>query len=197
MAYIVDFQILQMEPTMLNLIFDLAAPSDSGFRVPKRSTAPVFRRFSIAMIPILMVLAGCGGGNSTSGAGGTAPSMAGKWNVVLTDTGASHPTYTFGMAISQGGDSLTAAAATYTGGTVYGTNCFNTADLTAVGTLTDDAMSMTITDPSSGAEFKVTGTLNGASNADQGTFSFPQITEDARSITVCGGDSGAATLTLQ
>ena len=172
------------------------------------------RRFLVASC-VLLCLCGCGGssgGDSGSGSGGSGlANVSGNWNVELTDTGASHPTYTFGLKISQGGDSLTGQSIPYTGGSTYGTSCLNVSDLTAVGNLSGQSVSFTITDPYYGGVILVSGGLNQASNEIQGTFSYPQITaKDITRITehdvrpnpdtpiiLCGGDSGSSTLTLQ
>jgi hypothetical protein len=124
--------------------------------------------------------------------------MTGTWNVVLTDTGSTTPTYTFGLKIAQGGNALTAQAALYVGSVVYGTSCFNYQSDTGVGSLAGSSMSMTVTDPSTTAVIQISGTLNAAGTQVQGTFMFPQIVEGTpHQYTMCGGDSGTAVLTLQ
>lgn len=148
-------------------------------------------QFSMLVSLLLLLLVGCGGGNGSKTTTST-PDLSGKWNIVLTDSGSASPTYTFGLSIAQSGSVLTAQAAGYTGGTSHGTSCANFGDATAVGTISNSALTLTVTDASTGAVFTLSGTAS-ASTVD-GTFSFPGRQEGHQ---ICNAVSGSLAMTRQ
>ena len=79
---------------------------------------------------VLLCLLGCGGSSKTLTNGGSVSSavFAGNWNLVLTPTGGSTPTYTFGLQIAQSGGVITAIQIPVDLPIGYGKSCPSIAD---------------------------------------------------------------------
>jgi hypothetical protein len=143
----------------------------------------------------LALLSGCGGNsNSVTTPPPVTYNAAGSWNLLLTDNAPGTVVYGMGIKIA-GTSSLTGQAITYTGTTGGGVSCFDNYDITAVGSQTNQNVSLTITDPSTGGQILVTAAVNSGSSQMQGTFTFPFVGEG--DLRYCGGDSGTAALTRQ
>lgn len=126
----------------------------------------------------LLIFAGCGGSTSPGQSQSTpSNSIAGQWNVALTDAqNTAQPKFTFAISISQSGSVITGTSVgvPYSGGTGYGETCFNAGNLTVnQGTVSGTSVALVITDPGAGSSSQNTLNMQGsfANNTNvTGTF---------------------------
>lgn len=125
-----------------------------------------FLTFCVVVCAFL-VMAGCGSEQrSAPGA-----DITGNWNAVLTATGQSTPSYTFGMKFSKNAATIAGSEIAYTGGPTYNTGCINYGHLTATGN-TNGGMVITlvVTDSSTNSNFTITGTAVSSVTEIDGNF---------------------------
>ena len=97
--------------------------------------------------------------------------ITGNWNAVLTASGQSTPSYTFGMAFTKNAATIAGSEIAYTGGATYNTGCINYGRLTASGnTNGGSVITVMVTDPSTNSSFTVSGTADSGVTEINGDF---------------------------
>jgi hypothetical protein len=97
--------------------------------------------------------------------------VSGNWNVVLTETGQSTPSYTFGLAFTKNAATISGSEIAYTGGPSVNTGCINYGQLTASGnTNGGSVITLMVTDPSTHSSFTITGTADSGITQINGSF---------------------------
>jgi hypothetical protein len=128
------------------------------------------RRWLLVLpLTLLVLIAGCGGGNSTP----TNVGLFGNWNITMYPTGSTTPAYVFALAISQeGSTNYSGSSITYTGGIAPPSNmCINPEALRATATTSGNNFTMTITDSTTNTVISVQGTLSTQTTTLSGTYS--------------------------
>jgi predicted small secreted protein len=97
--------------------------------------------------------------------------VTGNWNVDLTETGQTVPSYSFGLRFTKNTTNISGNEIAYTGGTQHNVGCVNFGGLTATGgTNGASVITLVVTDPSTHSTLTVSGTADAAVQQINGTF---------------------------
>ncbi len=87
--------------------------------------------------------------------------ISGNWNVDLTESGQSTPSYSFGLKFTKNAATITGSEIAYTGGTPPSTTCINYGGLTASGSTNgSNVVTLVVKDPSTNSTFTISGTAD-------------------------------------
>jgi len=152
------------------------------------------KRFAAVVLLCIFSLAliSCGS-QSTSNPGAD---VSGNWNVLLTETGQTAPSYAFGLNLTKNTTTITGSEITYTGGTQFNTGCVNYGHLTVTGNSTGgSAITLVVADSSTNSTFTISG--DAVSGVTQINGNFAATFGPNGSNPACPNTNGSAVLTRQ